>query len=56
MFLFQNKKMVAEGLSSLVNICQAVHFPGFEEAKVIGLYRGTVHLSDHFSNDHEVKI
>ncbi|PNF34726.1 hypothetical protein B7P43_G05494 [Cryptotermes secundus] len=32
----QNKKVVAEGLSSLVNICQAVHFHGFEEAKVSG--------------------
>jgi hypothetical protein len=36
MFMFQNKKVVAEGLSSLINICQAVHFHGFEEAKVIG--------------------
>ncbi|GFG35396.1 hypothetical protein Cfor_10126 [Coptotermes formosanus] len=32
----ENKKVVAEGLSSLVNICQAVHFHGFEEAKVSG--------------------
>jgi len=34
--VFQNKKTVAEGLSSLVNICQAVHFRGFEEAKISG--------------------
>ena len=34
--VFQNKKIVAEGLSSLVNICQAVHFRGFEEAKISG--------------------
>lgn len=32
----ENKKVVAEGLSSLVNICQAVHFHGFEEAKING--------------------
>jgi hypothetical protein len=34
--LFQKTKVVAEGLSSLVNICQAVHFHGFEEARVSG--------------------
>jgi hypothetical protein len=34
--LFQNKRIVAEGLCSLVNICQAVHFRGFEEAKISG--------------------
>ncbi|KAJ4448618.1 hypothetical protein ANN_00008 [Periplaneta americana] len=32
----QKKKVVAEGLSSLVNICQAVHFHGFQEAKTNG--------------------
>lgn len=32
----QNKKVVAEGLSSLINICQATHFHGFEEAKING--------------------
>ncbi|XP_021921017.1 1-phosphatidylinositol 4,5-bisphosphate phosphodiesterase eta-2-like isoform X2 [Zootermopsis nevadensis] len=32
----QQTKVVAEGLSSLVNICQAVHFHSFEEAKVSG--------------------
>jgi hypothetical protein len=36
MFMLQNKKVVAEGFSSLVNICQAVHFHGFEEAKING--------------------
>jgi hypothetical protein len=34
--VFQNKKAVAEGLSSLVNICHAVHFRGFQEAKING--------------------
>jgi len=34
--VFQNKKIVAEGLSCLVNICQAVHFRGFQEAKING--------------------
>jgi hypothetical protein len=35
-FVLQNKKVVAQGFSNLVNVCQAVHFPGFEEAKVSG--------------------
>jgi hypothetical protein len=35
-WVLQIKKVVAEGLSSLVNICQAVHFRGFEEAKING--------------------
>jgi phosphatidylinositol phospholipase C delta len=34
--IHENKKTVAEGLSSLVNICQAVHFRGFQEAKISG--------------------
>jgi len=34
--VFQNKRIIAEGLCSLVNICQAVHFRGFEEAKISG--------------------
>jgi hypothetical protein len=34
--MFQNKKVVAQGFSNLVNICQAVHFHGFQEAKISG--------------------
>ncbi|KAJ9593445.1 hypothetical protein L9F63_015012, partial [Diploptera punctata] len=36
--LHQKQKVVAQGLSSLVNLCQAVHFRGFEEARLNGKY------------------
>ncbi|PSN53110.1 1-phosphatidylinositol 4, partial [Blattella germanica] len=32
----QKSKVVAQGLSSLVNLCQAVHFHGFEDARLNG--------------------